>query len=324
MNYLGSNRIITNPFSSHGTAEDYAGNHLSNVILYGSGKVIRIINKFKSHEDSINYNNFLNNGNSWYKDGIYHCISITGKITLMTPDELAGNQVFVETYDGNKKLIFRFAHLDSVNVKVGDIVNENTILGLQGNTGLVLSSKNVSDKTYGSHVHLEVIDENNNYVNPRMYASGEIRTTYQLQTNIKDENKLQFIVNVDVINIRESASVTSNDIGNVYINEIYDILESVDDGTYTWYKIRTSNGIEGYVAYLKNSNWVTVFEPKKEEVQEENSENPNETIKEETDESDDIKNDKEIISENLELIFECAKDDYYYIYLKNGEKLYIK
>lgn len=324
MNYLGSNRIITNPFSNHGTAEDYAGNHLSNVVLYGSGKVIRIINKFKSHEDSINYNNFLNNGNSWYKDGIYHCISITGKITLMTPDELAGNQVFVETYDGNKKLIFRFAHLDSVNVKVGDIVNENTILGLQGNTGLVLSSKNVSDKTYGSHVHLEVIDENNNYVNPRMYASGEVRTTYQLQTNSRDENKLQFIVNVDVINIRESAGVNSNDIGNVYINEIYDILESIDDGTYIWYKIRTSTGVEGYVAYLKNSNWITVFEPKKEEIQEENSANSNEAIDEEIDENNNIKDDNEVVYDNLELIFECVKDDYYYIYLKNGEKLYIK
>lgn len=324
MNYLGSNRIITNPFSNHGTAEDYAGNHLSNVVLYGSGKVIRIINKFKSHEDSINYNNFLNNGNSWYKDGIYHCISITGKITLMTPDELSGNQVFVETYDGNKKLIFRFAHLDSVNVKVGDIVNENTILGLQGNTGLVLSSKNVSDKTYGSHVHLEVIDENNNYVNPRMYASGEVRTTYQLQTNSRDENKLQFIVNVDVINIRESAGVNSNDIGNVYINEIYDILESIDDGTYIWYKIRTSTGVEGYVAYLKNSNWITVFEPKKEEIQEENSANSNEAIDEEIDENNNIKDDNEVVYDNLELIFECVKDDYYYIYLKNGEKLYIK
>lgn len=324
MNYLGSNRIITNPFSNHGTAEDYAGNHLSNVVLYGSGKVIRIINRFKSHEDSINYNNFLNNGNSWYRDGIYHCISITGKITLMTPDELAGNQVFVETYDGNKKLIFRFAHLDSVNVKVGDIVNENIILGLQGNTGLVLSSKNVSDKTYGSHVHLEVIDENNNYVNPRMYASGEVRTTYQLQTNSRDENKLQFIVNVDVINIRESAGVNSNDIGNVYINEIYDILESIDDGTYIWYKIRTSTGVEGYVAYLKNSNWITVFEPKKEEIQEENSANSNEAIDEKIDENNNIKDDNEVVYDNLELIFECVKDDYYYIYLKNGEKLYIK
>jgi len=322
MNYLGSNRIITNSFSNHGTAEDYAGNHLSNVILYGSGKVIRIINKFKSHEDSINYNNFLNNGNSWYKNGIYHCISITGKITLMTPDELAGNQVFVETYDGNKKLIFRFAHLDSVNVKVGDIVNENTILGLQGNTGLVLSSKSISDPTYGSHVHLEIIDENNNYINPRIYASGEVRTTYQLQTNIKDENKLQFIVNVDVINIRESASINSRDIGNVYINEIYDILESVDDGTYIWYKIKTSTGIDGYVANLKDGNWITIYEPKKEI--EEFFSDLDEIIDEDNLKDNDNISDPDGAIQNLELIFECQKDDYYYIYLKNGEKLYIK
>lgn len=326
MNYLGSNRVVTNSFSSHRTAEDYAGNHLSNVIMYGNGKVIRVINKFKSHEDSINYNNFLNNGNSWYKDGVYHCISITGKITLMVPDELGGNQVFVETYDGNQKLIFRFAHLDSVNVKVGDIINENTILGLQGNTGLVLSSKNISDETYGSHVHLEIIDENNNYVNPRKYASGEVRTTYQLQTNIKDENKLQFIVNVDVINIRESASVNSKDIGNVYINEIYDILGTITNSDYIWYKIKTNTGIEGYVAYLKNSNWLTIYEPKKEEIVNENIkldkvDNKDEEIK--GDITNDVIDDKQDI-DSLNLIFECAFDDYYYIYLKKGEKLYLK
>ncbi len=35
------------------------GNHLSNVVMYGKGKVVRIIDKFVSHEDSINYNTFL-------------------------------------------------------------------------------------------------------------------------------------------------------------------------------------------------------------------------------------------------------------------------
>lgn len=322
MNYLGSNRVITNSFVNHGTAEDYAGVHLSNVVLYGSGKVIRIINKFKSHEDSINYNNFLNNGNSWYKDGVYHCISITGKITLMTADELGGNQVFIETYDGDNKLIFRFAHLDSVNVKVGDIVNENIILGLQGNTGLVLSNKNVTDFTYGSHVHLEIIDKNNNYVNPRKYASGEIKTKYKLQSNIRDENKLQFMVNVDIINIRESPNISSNDIGNIYTNEIYDILDSIDDGTYIWYKIKTGTGIEGYVANLKNSNWLTIYELKKEIIENEiEKDNSQEDVNLDIgDNNEDIKQD----IDNFELIFECNQEDYYYIYLKKGEKLYIK
>ena len=316
MNYLGSNRVITNAYSNHGTAEDYAGDHLSNVCMYGSGKVTRIINKFKSHEDSINYNNFLNNGKNWLRNGVYYCISITGKTTLMNPDELGGNQVFVETYDGDNKLIFRFAHLDSVNVKVGDIVNENTVLGFQGNTGLVLSSKSVTDITYGSHVHLEIIDKNNKYINPRKYASGEIKTTYKMQSNIKDPNKLQFIVNVDVINIREGASINTKDIGNVYINEVYDILGSVDDSNYIWYKIKTGTNIEGYVASLKNGNWVTVYEPKKDEI--ENKDNSqNEEI-----ENSNNQEDKNI--EELKLIFECDEEDYYYIYLKKGEKLYLK
>ena len=61
MNYLGENRVVTNPFSSHITAEDYAGSHESKVSIYGTGKVVKVINKFHCHEDSINYNNFLKN-----------------------------------------------------------------------------------------------------------------------------------------------------------------------------------------------------------------------------------------------------------------------
>ena len=69
MIYLGSQRVITNSFSNHKTAEDYAGAHLSEVKINGTGVVTKVINRFKSHEDSINYNDFLNNKIAW-KDGI--------------------------------------------------------------------------------------------------------------------------------------------------------------------------------------------------------------------------------------------------------------
>lgn len=299
MNYLGSNRVITNSFNTHKTAEDYAGNHLSNILMYGQGKVIKIINKFVSHEDSINYNDYLSNSKSWYNNGIYKCISITGKEVLMTSEELGGNQIFIETYVGNKKLLFRFAHLANVNVQVGDIVSSSTILGTQGNTGLVLSNKDYSDETYGSHVHLEITDENNNYIDPRKYASGEITTTYVKQTNERDEKKRQFIVNVDVINIREKATTESTDLGNVYLNEIYTILDTVTDNEYDWYKITTNTGITGYVASSKTNKWTTILEEKKEETNTDSKQEDN-------------------------FIFECIEDDYYYIYLKKGEKLYLK
>ena len=61
MIYLGSERSITQSFNSHGYAEDYSGAHLSPIKLNGSAKVIKVVNKYKCHEDSINYNDFLNN-----------------------------------------------------------------------------------------------------------------------------------------------------------------------------------------------------------------------------------------------------------------------
>lgn len=304
MNYLGENRVVTNPFSSHITAEDYAGSHESKVSIYGTGKVVKVINKFHCHEDSINYNNFLKNKASWKDGNYYNCISITGKEVRMHYEELGGNQVYIETYEGDHLLCFRIAHLDSISVNVGDIVDENTIIGYQGNTGLVLSSKPLSDPTYGSHVHLEITNSDGKYIDPRPYASFSSHTTYIEQSNILDSSKYQFKVNVDKINIREKPSTESRDIGDVYLNEVYDILSEVDSEQYTWYQIKTNRGLIGYVANLKNSNWLTIVEPNK-----------------------DLEPDIEVgdsITEEAILTFQCKEEGYYYIYLYPGEKLILK
>lgn len=223
MIYLGSERILTNSFSSHVTAEDYAGNHLSNVSINTTGKVVRVIDKFKSHEDSINYNDFLNNQNNWRSGNVYNCISITNKNVVMTGDELGGNQIHIETFYDNQKYLIKLCHLNDVLVNVGDIIVPNQVIAHQGNTGLVLSSKPYSDNTYGSHVHIEILDQNNNFINPREFADGSMSGTYVSQSNSINNDVNQIKILVDVINIRETASTSSKDIGNVYINEIYDV-----------------------------------------------------------------------------------------------------
>lgn len=300
MIYLGAERVVTNSFSSHVTAEDYSGTHKSDVIMYGKGKVIRVINSFISHEDSINYNTFLSNQQNWRDGNYYNCISITGKRVRMHYDELGGNQVFVETYDGDNKLLFRFAHLDSVLVKEGDIIDSTTVIGRQGNTGLVLSSKSVNDVTYGSHVHLEITDRDGVYINPRSYASGEIITQYIEQSNVLDPTKEQFRVMVDKINIRESASIESKDIGDVYFGELYTILGTVTHDTYTWYKITTSQGLTGYVGSKIGANWVELYEvPINEDL-------------------------NDVFEPTYKLLFTCEKDGVYYLKLYEGEELYIK
>ena len=294
MKYLGSERSITQDFKTHKVAEDYSGNHKSEIKINGKGKIIKIINRFKSHEDSINYNTFLENQNIWYSNGIYNCVSITGKSVKMSSDELGGNQVWIETYENNNKLILRLCHLDSVLVNVNDIVDSDTVIGLQGNTGLVLSGKSVTDVTYGTHVHLEVT-QNNQYINPRKYAVGEVVTTYLNNDNGINNNNNQIKILVKQINIRRMPDQNSDDLGDVYYNEYYNVLEIVDTKEYTWYKIKTNNDITGYVANSKTSKWVEY-----------------------------IKNVNETVIKNIKLVFTCEKDGNYLIKLHSGEKLYIE
>lgn len=302
--YLGFNRVVTNAFQNHITAEDYAGEHKSKVSIYGKGIVTKVINKFVSHDDSINYNDYLNNRNNWKDGNYYNCISITGKIVRMHYTELGGNQVFIETYDNDNKITLRLAHLDSVNVNVGDIVDENTIIGLQGNTGLVLSVKNINDVTYGSHVHFEVTNYNGEYLNPRDYATGTKKTVYVEQGNILDSSKEQFQVIVDKINIRSEANELSTDLGDVYNGEIYDILDTVDSDLYTWYKIKTNRNIIGYVANKKGESWLKILNSDIDIVE------------------DVVNTDKEKI--NYKHLFTCNEDGLYYIKLYKDEELYLK
>ncbi len=306
MIYLGSERVITNSFANHGTAEDYAGVHGSDIVMYGKGRVVKVIRSFVSHEDSINYNTYLQNYQSWKDGNYYNCISITGKNVRMRYDELGGNQVFIETYNGQNKLLFCFAHLDSVLVNVGDIIDSSTILGKQGNTGLVLSSKDEGDVTYGSHVHLEITDRNGVYIDPRKYAMGEIVTQYIDQSNDLDETKEQFRVMVDKINIRESATIESQDIGDVYLGELYTILDSTDDGVYKWYHIITALGVDGYVASKNGANWVEIYQISLEKEQE------------------NLLDVDPISEPTYKLLFTCKKDGLYYVRLYQGEELYIK
>jgi hypothetical protein len=300
---LGSERSVTQNYYVHKDAEDYSGEHLSVIKINGRAKVIKVVNKYISHEDSINYNDYLNNNGIW-RDGTYfNCISITGKVVRYHQSELGGNHVELECYEGDFKRYIRLYHMAEVLVKEGDIVDSDTVIGTQGNTGLVLSKKSLSDITYGSHIHMEVLDENYQNINPREYSTFVRKVSYMEQTNVIDNSKKQIKIIVDKINIRSNPNVASSDIGNVYNGEIYDVLEVSEDEKYTWYNIKTSLGLTGYVANEKNKKWLIVT-------------NEQEKIEEEVKEVDEIK--------ELKLIFTCEKDGMYAVKLKLGERLYME
>lgn len=69
-----------------------------------------------------------------------------------------------------------------------------------------------------------------------------------VQSNVRDSNLEQLEVINDTINIRMEADTKSEKVGMVSKGEIYTILETKEDNYYTWYKIKTSNDIEGFIA----------------------------------------------------------------------------
>ena len=69
-----------------------------------------------------------------------------------------------------------------------------------------------------------------------------------VQSNARDENLEQLEVTNDTINIRMEADTKSEKVGKVSKGEIYTILETKEDNYYIWYKIKTSNDIEVFIA----------------------------------------------------------------------------
>ena len=70
-----------------------------------------------------------------------------------------GNTVVIEDYDGNK---YTYGHLASLNVKVGDEIDDDYSLGVMGKTG---------STDGGVHLHLAVQDPDGNYKDPRDYLT---------------------------------------------------------------------------------------------------------------------------------------------------------
>ena len=48
-------------------------------------------------------------------------------------------------------------------------------------------------------------------------------------------------------NLRPNAAASGTPVGSVFKNEVLDVLGSESDGTNTWYKVKTKDGVTGYI-----------------------------------------------------------------------------
>lgn len=84
----------------------------------------------------------------------------------------------------------------------------------------------------------------------------EVKEDITLKANWINENiDSEIKILVYEINIRQEADVSSADLGDVYMDQVYEVLDIVETDIYTWYKIKKDN-IVGYVANQNGEEWV--------------------------------------------------------------------
>lgn len=64
----------------------------------------------------------------------------------------------------------------------------------------------------------------------------------------------------DRINVREQPTTKANIVYEVTKNENYKVIDSFDDGTYTWYEIIYSDRATGWIASYNEEPWVEIVD----------------------------------------------------------------
>ena len=80
-----------------------------------------------------------------------------------------------------------------------------------------------------------------------------------VQSNKRDESKVQIKVEHATLNVRESSSTNSGRLSVVNKGDIFTVLDVVETDEFTWYKITTNLGVTGYVAAGKQHEYVTLL-----------------------------------------------------------------
>ena len=89
-----------------------------------------------------------------------HC-AFNGRVTKVGYSNTYGTHITIQHEDSVSTL---YAHLDSVNVKIGDFISQGSIIGKVGKSG----------RTRGAHLHFEV-RRDNKHVNPTSIKAVSIR-----------------------------------------------------------------------------------------------------------------------------------------------------
>ena len=101
-----------------------------------------------------------------------------------------GNMVWIVFNVNGKKYTSAYFHLKSYNVKIGDVVSHNDVIGYSGGIAKGHSYNNYDSCTTGPHLHLQLAT---GYYDPNSLFSGSYSSYYKFDSNsFNPENVLNF------------------------------------------------------------------------------------------------------------------------------------
>lgn len=195
MNYLGSERTVIQPFSLDKIGETVQGKVGDPIQLFQKAKVTKVIRKFNNDVDTIDQDEFQKHQIEWQQQDGYHVKSCTGKDFIVSREELAGNQIWLSLKEEEQTVELYFAHIGEVFVQEGEEITSGTIVGTEGNTGLMSGTQENGGINYPSLVRFSAY-ENGLAIDPRAYAFQPVQEvtpfSQQKEEQCKEEPTLLF------------------------------------------------------------------------------------------------------------------------------------
>lgn len=148
--------------------------------------------------------------------------------TSKTGQRTYGNYVKIR-HDNGMYTLYAHMKYGSVEVKVGQRVSKGQTLGYMGNTGY----------SFGAHLHFEVRDENNNYIDPTGYVDADLPAPKQpepapaeLKYKVGDNVEINGVYTSSDSDNRLNPAITKGTITNILVGKRNPYL--LNDGGIGW------------------------------------------------------------------------------------------
>lgn len=267
----------------------------------------------------------------------------------------AGNMIRVRYDSPNKdySIFTQYKHLSKFSVKVNDKLTRGQQLGNMGNTG---------SASTGAHLHFDYVVTPYQYnytqssTDRKKYSKDPLKYCYMFEEQVANTETLPTltkVVNTSLIVARDTTKDQIEVIGSLNCRKgagtnqavlgycdygIYNYIETKEANGYTWYKLAEGKWIAGTKedtkVYPKEQPTPPTPDPKDEKIKELEAElaKKNLEIKDLEAQNEALQKEIKELQEEIEelkkysdlKVFTAQKEGYYYIYLQEGECVYLK